>query len=424
MTDLTKIHEKRMLILLNTLLITFMANLDASIINVALPMIASSLKVSTELVAWSVTIYLLVIVSTILIFGRLGDIFGKSKVFLLGIFIFTLGSLFCGLADTFILLLLARAVQGLGAAAAMSTVQGIITEVFRANELGKALGMTGSFVALGAMAGPPIGGFLINYLSWHYIFFINVPVGIIAFLWGLRIMPRQSNKKVGSMKLLDWQLFKNKDFSFSIFCSFLSFTAITGSTIILPFYLQQTLQYSPATTGLILMFSPLILGVGAPLSGHLSDKIGAEILTFIGLAISSCGLVLLATLSETTAVFDILLFIGIMTGGNAIFQAPNNSLTMSYAPSNMLGMAGSVNALTRNVGMITGVTLSVFILYNKMSAYLGYPVSSYSSGQDEAFLYGLSWVYCVSALICLVGAILAGMRCYKKRSLEQSKCKK
>lgn len=188
------IYKNRYLILINVVLMTFMACIDGSIVNVALNNMAEKLGVSDASITWVVTSYLIVISSTILIFGRLGDIKGKVKVFKWGIGLFTFGSLLCGISNSLSVLIVSRVIQGIGAAGAMATNQGIITQVFPANERGKALGITGTSVALGSMVGPPLGGFIIDVLSWKYIFLINIPIGIFAIIMGMKVLP-VSNKK-------------------------------------------------------------------------------------------------------------------------------------------------------------------------------------------------------------------------------------
>ena len=470
-----KIYKNRMLILFNVVLMTFMCTLDSSIVNVALPTMAKKLSVNTEAIAWVVTAYLIVIVVLILTFGRLGDIMGKSKVFQYGIVVFTFGSLLCGITNSFILLIIARSIQAIGAAATMATNQGIITQVFPSNERGKALGISGTFVALGSMAGPSIGGFIISVISWKYIFLINVPIGIFVFLLSMKILPHSKkivNEKldvkgailfavsIGTLfcslifggdygynhpgiiigfvvfllsfvvfiiverktevPLLQLSLFKNKLFSLSIFCAFTSFVAISSLIIIQPFFLQSALGYSPSFSGIILIVSPLILTVVAPISGHLSDKIGSELLTFLGLMLSSAGLFLMSTLNESSALSLMIIYIVIMSVGNGLFQSPNTSLIMSNAPRNMLGISGSINALVRNVGMITGTSLSVLILYSRMSSKIGYNVSNYVKGRDDIFVYGMKGAYITAASICALGAILTAIRLYgtRKRKTE------
>jgi MFS family permease len=158
-------NKGRWKILIIIVLVVFMSTLDSSVVNVALPVMAKALKVSSSGIQMVVISYLIVILSTLLIFGKLGDIFGKTKVFKFGIFFFTLGSLLCGITSSLPILVLARVVQAIGAAGTMANSQGIVTEVFPTNERGRALGITGISVALGALVGPPLGGFIVDVAS-------------------------------------------------------------------------------------------------------------------------------------------------------------------------------------------------------------------------------------------------------------------
>jgi MFS family permease len=320
------------------------------------------------------------------------------------------------------------------------------------------------------MAGPPIGGLIISKLSWNYIFLINVPIGIVVFLLSVKNLPKSDKdmnetldlkgavlfaisivalflslingedygyrqplilggfilalisfilfiyiEKRVEYPMLQLSLFHNRLFSLSIFCAFISFVAISSSMIIQPFYLQDVLKYSPAATGIIMVVYPLVMSVVAPASGYLSDKIGSEFLTFLGLAACSIGLFLMSTLNEHSSLLVMIPFIVIMSLGNGLFQSPNTSLIMANAPRNMLGISGSVNALIRNLGMISGTSIAVLILYSRMSDKLGYKVSTYINGRDDAFVYGMKGAYIVAAVISALGAILTAFRLYKIR---------
>ena len=466
-----KVNKNRWVILILIVMVTFMSTLDSSIVNVALPDMAKKLNVTTQKIQWVVTSYLMVISAAILVFGRLGDIKGKTKVFRFGLALFTVGSLLCGVTDSLVLLVIARCIQAIGAAGSMANSQGIITQAFPARERGRALGISGTFVALGTMVGPPLGGFIVDIASWKYIFLINVPIGIAIFLLSMKYLPRgnkQSKEKldlVGAVlfilfiiplfaainegqalgfakpiilfgfliafvslvlfillerrleePLLHLEIFKNKLFSLSIFCGFISFVAIFCSNIIQPFYLQNVLKLSPSTTGMFMIIYPMILAIVAPSSGHLSDKVGSEILTFIGLIFTSVGLFLMATLNEHTSLGVMAIFIVIMSIGNGLFQSPNNSLVMSTVPKSKLGIAGSVNALVRNLGMVCGIALSTTLLYNGMSYKLGYHVSDFVVGRSDAFIYGMKIVYITAGAICFFGAILTALRLYSKKA--------
>lgn len=464
-------NKNRWMILFIVVMVTFMSTLDSSIVNVALPVMAKDLNVTSASIQLVVTSYLIIISATILIFGRLGDMLGKTKVFKFGIALFTVGSLFCGITSSLLILVIARGVQAIGAAAAMANSQGIIAEVFPANERGRALGITGTFVALGSLVGPPLGGFIVDAFSWEYIFLINVPIGIITLFYGFRMLPKGhktakgkldglgsvlfmfaivplfvalgQGQEIGFTKpiillgfllaitsfiafimvekklenpLLELQIFKDRLFSLSIFCGFLSFVGIFSSIIIQPFYLQDVLKLSPGSAGLVLTAYPLILAVVAPISGYLSDKIGSEVLTFIGLLLISIALLLMSTLNEHSSIINMISFIVIMSIGSGLFQSPNNSLIMSTVPRDKLGIAGSVNALIRNLGMICGIALSTTILYNRMSYKMGYHVMDYVVGRNDVFIYGMRIVYITAAAICMIGVVLTALRLYRNKA--------
>ncbi len=189
-TDDPQIQKNRWWIMFAVSLFTFMSVLDGSIVNIALPVMSKDMKIPMNQSEWVVSIYLIVICALLLLFGKLGDNFGKIKIFKLGAILFTIGSLLCGINLGLIPLLIARAIQAIGAAMTMSTNNGIITEIFPFNERGRALGTIGSFVALGAIAGPGLGGIILAHLDWTYIFWINDPIGIIGIIIGQFILPK------------------------------------------------------------------------------------------------------------------------------------------------------------------------------------------------------------------------------------------
>ena len=461
--------KKEWAILLTVLPMTFMTTLDSSIVNVALPTMAKELNTSMAGIEWVVTSYLITICATILLFGKLGDILGKTRIFKFGIGIFTIGSLLCGFSNTLFMLILSRIVQAIGAGAAMATNQGIITETFPANERGRALGMTGTAVALGTMVGPTLGGLIVSIAPWEYIFLINIPIGILVYIGVIKILPFKKKmsdfiidikgsilfmisitllftsinfgqslgynnlfivmssiisltlfaifirvEKNSDNPMLDIKIFKNRLFSLSIFCGFTSFISIGAVNIILPFYYQDVLSLSPSTAGLMMTVSPIILAVVAPLSGYLSDKIGSEKISALGLSILSIGIISLVIFNVNTSLIVVGILVGLLSLGSGIFQSPNNSLIMSTVEKNELGIAGSINGLVRNLGTTTGIALSTSILYSRMSSKLGYKVSGYVDGRADVFVYAMRFVFIGIGVICLIGAILSVIRVVKK----------
>ncbi|WP_139902055.1 MFS transporter [Clostridium thermarum] len=467
-----KVFKDRWWILLIVVISPFMSTLDSSIVNVALPVMADEMSVDMASIEWVVTSYLIVISGTILFFGRLGDIKGKTTVFKWGFFIFTLGSLFCGIAKTLPMLIISRVVQAIGAAGTMANSQGIITHIFPSKERGRALGISATAVALGTMIGPPLGGLIVSAFKWQYIFLINVPVGIVAIIAAMRILPKGARKdesidlkgailfgisialtfytlskgqQIGygnSMiitafaaamvlliafimlerrivhPLLDLTIFKNTIFSLSIFTAFISFTSIGSVNILQPFYLQNVIKLTAAATGLVMMIYPITVSIVAPISGSLSDKVGSEFLTFLGLLFTLTGLFLMSTLNEYSSIGTMAIFTVILGIGNGLFQSPNNSLVMSAATQSKLGIAGSINAFVRNLGMVTGVSISTTLLYSTMSNKLGTKVSGYVAGRDDVFVYGMRYVYITAGLICSVGVLLTAVRLYQNKKLK------
>ena len=421
------VYKNRWFILAVLVMQPFMACLDSSIVNVALPILQKELGATMAGTEWIVSSYLIIISASILIFGRLGDMHSKSSVFIKGILIFVLGSFLCGISPSLPILVLSRVVQAIGAAMLMSTNQGIITDVFPPKERGKALGISGSFVALGSILGPALGGFIVTYFTWHYIFLINVPIGIIftsilisqhlgftsiyvilGLIIGLIVLAFfliYENKIKNPM--LHLSLFKKPIFSVSLICAFISFTAINTINVIQPFYLNDILGYSPGKISVIMTAYPIVLFVIAPLSGTLSDKIGSKILTLIGLFLTGVSMILLSSLNSNSSETSIFLMLSLLGFSNGLFQSPNTNLIMSSVPKDKLGIAGGTNALIRNLGLAFGVSASTSILYAKMSKLAGFRVLGSVPNRPDIFISGMRFVYILVAISCFICLIIS-----------------
>lgn len=468
--DDPKIQKHRWLILVAVCMFTFMATLDGSIVNIALPVMSKNLKIPMNQAEWVVSIYLIVICSLLLLFGKLGDAYGKIRIFKIGSILFTIGSLMCGFNSGLVFLLIARVLQAVGAAMTMSTNNGIITEVFPFNERGKALGTIGSFVALGAIAGPGIGGLILAHLNWGYIFWINVPIGIITILLGMKVLPNDITltkqkidglgallfsivmvtffgaifigQEIGFAKpailalfavaviafiifvrvelrvetpILDLRIFKNLNFTISLFCAFLIFVANFFFNVISPFYLENARGLAANYAGYVLMAFPIVQVIVAPISGAISDKIGPELLTFVGLVLISASQIGYLMTSLATPLWLFVFFVGLVGFGNGIFQAPNNTIVMNSVDVKDLGVAGGINALARNFGMIIGISLATTVLFSAMSHTAGHTVTSYVPAHPEIFISGMHVSFMVSLGICLVATIITGVRLVTSR---------
>ncbi|WP_442760008.1 MFS transporter [Enterococcus italicus] len=315
--------KKQLWILVTVCLFTFMSVLDSSIVNIALPTISKELEITLTHSEWIVSSYLLVICCSLLLFGKLGDTFGKAKIFKIGGIIFIIGSALCGFSNSLPMLVVSRIIQAVGSGMTMSNNNGIITETFAPNQRGRALGMVGAFVSLGAITGPGLGGLLLAQFSWNSIFLVNVPIGIIGVLLGYRILPVR--KRTGKERIdylgfillaltilsmyasiqfiqsgnifqwpvfiftglflgscyffLHWEnriekpllqlsLFSNKIFSESLLSAFLVFISAFFYTMIMRFYLQDIKGYTASDAGLIMMVFPIVQVILAPIAGY------------------------------------------------------------------------------------------------------------------------------------------------------------
>lgn len=466
-------HNNMWLILIATCLFTFMSTLDGSIVNIAMPTMSKDLAISMNEAEWIVSVYMITICCLLIFWGRISDTIGKIKIFKIGTLIFILGSLFCGISSTLEMLLISRIIQATGASMTMATNYGIITENFPPEMRGRSLGVLGSFVSLGSIAGPGIGGVIIQKYTWHYIFLINIPIGIFAFVLGYFVFPKSKKKDIplnldylgfilfdmfiislfmgifigqviGFTKLsiiilfiiavcsfvgfifrekraknplIDLTIFNNKSFSVGLTCAVLIFSSNLFMNTLLPFYLQDTLKLSSLMSGFILMCVPIAMVIVAPISGALSDKIGSEGLTFLGLFIVSISQLLFILIGLKTTISHLVLLTLLAGTGVALFQSPNNSIIMSSVEHNHLGIAGSINSLARNIGMVTGLSLSTTILYSSMTQKAGYKVNGYIDGRDDLFLYGMHIAFLVSFSLCFIAFIITGIRLYRKKSI-------
>ncbi|MDR3542887.1 MAG: MFS transporter [Desulfosporosinus sp.] len=411
----------RWYILATTSIGTFMSTLDSSIVNVALPTISGKLHTDLSIIQWVVTAYLLTISSLLPVFGRIADLFGRKRVFSWGFLIFTLGSALCGLAPNIWFLIGMRILQAVGASMLMANSAAIVTANFPSKERGRALGLTGTVVALGSLTGPALGGILVGLLNWRSIFYINLPIGILGYLsaqiilpldkpqdnnetfdfagallftfgmtsllfavnngqdWGWSSSPILSGLLLGTLLLvlffytelrvhnpmINLALFKIRPFFIGNITGFLSYVAMFANTMLMPFYLQHVLNYNPTQIGLLMTAFPLTMAIASPLSGQASDRIGPIVLTTSGLFVTALGLLYLSTLTTTSLYWQIIPGLSLMGIGTGLFQSPNNSSVMSSVPPAKLGVAGGINALVRNVGMVIGIAFSVSLFENR-----------------------------------------------------------
>lgn len=429
----------------------FMSTLDGSILNIANPTIANDMSVSMQEVQWVVTAYMLIITATLLFFGKLGDQEGSSKIYTYGFLIFTVGSLLCSLSPSLQLLVSARIFQGLGASMMMATGIGIVSNIFPAQERGKALGITGSIVGIGNLSGPSIGGILVAKFSWPIIFLLNIPIGLIGFILASRFLPGDSRKeerlkfdfwgnllfalaatllllglseeqainsnlislgltcllmfylveRKHSYPLLDMKLFRVKPFTYGNIMSFISYATQTAAIFLMPFYMEKMLQLSPATSGLMMTITPVSMAITAPLAGNLSDRIGASRLTSIAFLLMSGGHLMFSTLNGNYDLIRIAAGLLLLGVGMGSFGSPNNSSILGSIPRDKAGYAGGFISTVRNFAFALGIAASVSIFTLILNSKV------YTLPYGAAYITASAWLYRIAAVICLGGLLLS-----------------
>lgn len=454
----------------------FLGTIDGSIVNVALPTLVKELHTTFATVQWVVLAYLLTISTLLLSMGRLGDMIGKKPIYVTGFVGFTLGSVLCGLAPNVYWLIAFRVVQAVGASMTVALGTAIITEAFPPRERGKALGIGGSIVSVGIVLGPTLGGLIIDALSWRWIFYVNLPVGIIGTLMALHFVPnfkptgRQRFDYTGAAALfvsllsfllaltmgqqigfadtrilllfggwlvfltffllvewrtpqpmIDLRLFKNELFSINLVTGFITFVAIAGTIILMPFYLENVLGYAPRQVGLLIAIVPIGMGALAPIAGALSDRFGSRLITVIGLFILGIGYYSMSTLTpQTTAVGYILRLLPVGVG-MGVFQSPNNSAIMGAAPRERLGIASGLLSITRTLGQVTGIAILGAVWAGRVIFYYGAILPGGATAAPAAAqVMGLHDTFLIVATFIIVGLGLSIWALVKERRLQRA----
>ncbi|NPV76036.1 MAG: MFS transporter [Anaerolineae bacterium] len=441
----------------------FMSTLDTSIVNISLPALVHDLHTDFATVQWVVISYTMMLSSLILIAGRLGDMYDKRKIYIGGLALFTFGSLLCGLAPGIYWLIGFRALQGVGAMMMQAVGPAMTTEVFPAQERGRALGILGTVVSVGIAIGPPVGGILIGLAGWRSVFLVNIPIGILGLLFIPRFLPHswptQKNQRfdylgalilfltlglyalgmtlgqnagfsanwiqgllfaavIGLVVFIIWErrtqysmvditLFNNLLFSLSLLMAFLVFN-VMGSSFILPFFLEYVKQYPAEFVGLLLMASPLLMGIVAPLAGGLSDRFGSRGISLLGLVVFVIGAFAMSTLHEGVSPLGFILRIAPTGIGLGLFQSPNNSAVMGSVPKERLGIASGLLSLSRTLGNASGLPLMGAIFYSQARSAASLPKGfDVASAPSYALTSGVNGTYRVAAFLVILATLLA-----------------
>ncbi len=435
----------------------FLSVVNNSIANVSLPTIAANLEVEASTVVWVINAYQLATIMLLLPFAALGEILGYRKIYLVGIVVFSLSSLACTLSTDFPMLVAARFLQGVGSAFITCVNTTLVRLVYPKRQLGRGIGLNAAVVATSAAAGPAIAGALLLVCDWHFLFAVNIPFGVLAFLLGWFFLPRTQSRNKGQrfdfkggclsaatfglfiltvesfshgwevpirlvllalflgvavafvrtqlkmeFPVLPLDLLRIPLFSLSIATGVCSYLAQMMALVSLPFFLQHMLGYNESETGLLMTTWPFVIIFVAPMAGFLAERIHAGFMSSFGLSVFACGMFLLFFMPKQPSSIDVVWRLMVCGFGFAMFQSPNNSTIIASAPRERSGSASGMLATARLFGQTTGASLVALI-------FLLNPVD----GPKTAFMVG--------GLVAVFATLVSGSRLSFKSPLTGKK---
>ena len=446
----------------------FMATLDGSIVNIALPSIMADFEVPLATIQWVVMIYLLTVTSLLLSFGRLSDIRGRRIVYSSGLFLFSFGSLFCGMSQSAHWLIASRFFQGLGAAMTMACTPALIVDTFPEAQRGRAIGLMGSVVASGLTAGPVLGGLLIHYFSWRAIFYINIPIGFLTAA-GVFFLLRGTKADIIRPETFDWPgaailavllgsllmaithaydwgyfsaptlsllalcllaaicllyveirmrhpilsrcLFAIRLFSMPILAAVILFVCLFTLVFLMPFYLIHPGGYQVNVVGGIMASIFVALFIVSPFSGALFDRIGSRFLCTLAMALVACSLFSLSTVPAKASFFSIIWRLSLAGIGTAVFLPPNSAAAFSAVAPENRGVASATVAAARNLGMVLGVAIAGAIfnsVFYRLSS--GLSLKEYQPALEGIFMDSFHFVMMGGGFIAIIGMVISYLR--------------
>ena len=393
---------------------TMMGAMDASITNISFPILTKTFGVSVTTIVWVSLAYILASTSLMLILGRVGDLLGRKRIYIVGTLIFTLGLTLCALSQNVTQLIIFRVFQAVGASMAMACGAAIITEAFPQNERGMGLGLLAVSVSAGLISGPVLGGFLLGWFHWRSIFYVRIPLGLFVLmmailflikdqrrvekikfdLWGtlfsstgltcLMFGVNQLNRfglkssmfyllmGLGLLSLIifvfvekhaldpivDLSLLKNRVFACALGSLFLMFLTYTAYILLMPFYLLQGIGMAPSKAGVMMTVVSMIAIIVGPISGWLSDRFGQTLFATLGAVLTIISFWLIFGFDLESRIVDIIPALALAGLGMGMFQSPNNSSIMGAVRADRLGTASAMLATSRQVGISLGMALS------------------------------------------------------------------
>nr|WP_082708767.1 MFS transporter [Marinobacterium profundum] len=452
LTQTPELTERGRWALASLALSMLLASLGVSIANIALPTLVEVFSASFQQVQWVIIGYLLAITVMIVSVGRLGDILGHRRVLLAGISLFTLASIMCGTASTLGLLILARALQGLGAAILMALTLALVREITPKDRTGSAMGLLGTMSAIGTALGPSLGGLLLAGPGWRAIFLILVPLGMLNILLAYRYLPASGRKggaerkgfdTVGTLllgltlatyalavtagggdfnslnlalllaatlvaslfvlaqtrvasPLIPMAALRNVVLSTSLALNVLVANVMMATLVVGPFYLSRALGLSDLIVGIVMSMGPIISALSGVPAGHLVDRLGAPFMAIAGLVAMAAGAFGLSALPAIFGVAGYLAAMAILTPGYQLFQAANNTAVMLEVSADQRGVISGLLSLSRNIGLITGAAvMGALFAFASMT-------TDITTASAQAIAGGMQVTFAVAGLLMVV----------------------
>lgn len=474
-------HEKTVqrLIIITMSFASLLGALDMSVVNISVPAIIKDLHVSVGLGTLVIISFLLTITALILVMGKLADRYGFRKIFLMGFLIFGLGSALCGVAPDIYFLIGSRVVQAIGAAMFASVSPAIITRYIPESALGRSLGYLIACSALGYALGPGIGGIITSYLSWRWIFYVNLPVIAAGILLGYYFIPKDTQQKarrpfdvrgatlfvislVGILSAFSFyqvpgtpdsalilsfcigvasgiiflmrerknpdpliltEIAHSRHFSLGIITCFIITALFSGVTYLMPLYLVNSRHLDQFLAGLIMMIPALVSLVAAPISGSLADKYGSPLVSAAAIGITALGCLVIFTFNPTTAVVLIIAGVIIARVSTAAFFGPNGRLIMGHCPPEAVGTGAGMMMMVRHAGLVFGIALfqSVFAIRMYMEGIPRDGTPLVPRLTPALSVLGYQAVYLVAFCLCIAVVILSLMSKESDKEEQRSK---
>ncbi|MCK9151362.1 MFS transporter [Methanobacterium alcaliphilum] len=457
---LEKLRNNQKLTIIIICLASFMGFFDISIVNVSLPTIAHHFSIDVSIVTWVVLIYVLALSSFLIAFGSLAERIGYKKVYLTGFLVFIIGSFLCGISATFNELILFRFIQATGAAMFSALTAAMVANYLPSKNRGLYMGYVATFASLGFAFGPVIGGYITQFLSWNWIFFINVPIGIIGIFLGISVLQEVKNKEISGKfdyvgvillfiaqatlifalnrglalgwtsylimgtvltaiicwilfiwresryidPILNLKLLKNKHISIPTASNFFFNMPNAGVMVLFPFYLELVKGIEVSQVGLVLAIMPLAVLIVGPIAGKLSDKSSPNKITALGALVGIISLLLLSTLDASSSMAYIGLSVFLVGASVALYNPPNMKFIMGESPKKMRGVTSGIVTTARMTANAFGVAIlqSVAVI----GIYLAYGVVNKSHLTPDQIVHGFSSAYLAGAVIIVIALVL------------------